>query len=133
MPTSAIMSQDGADCQVGTLNIYLQMTAGTSGAAPSTFTTATGITGVTKSSNDYIVAFDSAYLKLVDFDIHVLQASYNASTGACSGNITAVSFDDSTPTVTMSFYNAAGTAVALATGDVLRATFKFTYLPQPNE
>lgn len=133
MPGGNYASQDGADLQVGTVSIYLQFTAGTSGAVPSTFTTSTGIVSVTKSTNDYIVLFDSAYLKLVDFSVHVLQASF-AAAGACYGNVTATSFADSTPTVTLSFFKGSdGTAVALAEGDILRAKFTFTYIPQPNE
>jgi len=133
MPGNFIAEQDGADAQIGTVNVYLQMTATTDGAVPSTFTTSTGIVSVTKSTNDYIVLFDSAYLKLVDFSVHVLQGSF-AATGACYGNITAVSFTDSTPTVTLSFYKGSdGTAVALADTDVLRCRFTFTTQPQPNE
>lgn len=134
MPSNAIMSQDGADLQVGTVNVYLQMTADTAGAVPATFTTSTGIVSVTlANTTDYIVLFDSAYLKLVDFSGFVIQASFAAS-GACKVAPSAVSFADSTPTVTVTPYKGSdGTAVVLAVGDVMYCKFKFTYLPQPNE
>lgn len=133
MPPNAIVSQDAGDLQIGIVNVYLEFTADTSGAVPSTFTTATGIVSVTKSTNDYIVLFDSAYLKLLDFNGSVLQASFAAS-GACYVNASATSFTDDSPTVTVSPYKGSdGTAVALAEGDVLRCKFTFTYLPQPNE
>lgn len=133
MPGANYLSQDGADLQIGTVNIYLQFTAGTSGAVPTTFASKTGIVSVTKSTNDYIVLFDSAYLKLVDYNIQIQQLSF-AATGTCYGNISARSFTDSTPTVTMSFYRGSdGTAVALTEGDIVTARFEFTYLAQPNE
>jgi hypothetical protein len=125
-------SQDSADSQIGIQRLYLQFTATTAGAVPSTFTTATGITGVTKSTNDYIVAFDSAYLKLLNGSGFVIMATPAAS-GAWEAKITATSFNDSTPTVTLSFYDDDGDAVALAVGDILRFEFVFTSITQPNE
>lgn len=132
MPGSMTPSQDSADQQIGIERVYLQFTAGTSGAVPSTFTTASGITGVTKSTNDYIVAFERAYLKLLNGSGFVIMAT-PAATGAWEAKITATSFADSTPTVTLSFYDDDGDAVALAEGDILRFEFVFTTLSQPNE
>lgn len=122
------VNQDGADFQPGTVNVDLIFTASTAGAVPSTLTLADGITSVVKSSNDYIVTFDDAYVRMLNGHGFVIQASYNASTGACEVKPTAVSIDDSSPTVTLSFFNAAGTAVALAIGDVLRFTFRLARL-----
>jgi hypothetical protein len=127
-----VPTQDSADSQYGIQRLYLQFTAGTDGAVPSTFTTATGIASVTKSTNDYIVAFDSAYLKLLNGSGFVIMAT-PAATGAWEAKITATSFADSSPTVTLSFYDDDGDAVALATGDILRFEFVFTSQPQPNE
>lgn len=117
-------NQDGSDFQPGTVNLDLIFTASTAGAVPSSFTRAEGVDTVTKSSNDYIVALQDSYVQVLNWTVNVVQATYNASTGACHGNVTAISVTDDTPTVTLSFYNAAGTAVALAIGDELHVTLR---------
>ena len=102
--------------------LNLQFTAGTSGAVPASFTRSNDIDSVTKSTNDYLVKLLRGRTALTDWSIKVKQATYNASTGACSGNVTVDDVAGTTKTATVSFYNAAGTAVALATGDVVRIT-----------
>lgn len=117
------VNQDGADFQAGTVNIDLIFTAGAAGAVPSSLTVADGIASVTKSSNDYIVAFDDAYYRLLNGYGFVIMAT-PAATGAWEAKITAKSVEDSTPTATLSFYDDDGDAVALAEGDILHFTFR---------
>lgn len=117
------VNQDGANFQAGVVNVDLVFVAGAAGAVPSTFIKADGIASVTKSTNDYIVQLQDYYIAQLASPVEVQQAVYNASTGACEGHVTASSVDTN-GRLTMSFYNAAGTAVSLATGDILRATFR---------
>lgn len=117
------VNQDAADFQAGVVNVDLIFTAGTSGAVPSTLYKADGVASVLKSTNDYIVTLQDYYIDLLNSTVQVMQATYNAGTGACDGNVTAHTVSTNGK-ITMSFYNAAGTAVALATGDQLRATFR---------
>lgn len=125
-------SQDGLNAQYGTVEIDLMFTAAAAGAVPSTLTVSTGIVSVTKSTNDYIVIFDSTYITFLGGGGNVVQASVDATkafevkhtafnAGAAGG-----------ASVTISPYNAAGTAQPLVVGDILQYTFRFTRIPQPN-
>ncbi len=99
----------------------LQMTAGTSGAVPTTFTRARGIASVVKSTNDYIITLEKGG-RLVNWGTpKVIQASPSTS-GAWEVKVTA---EDTltNKTITLSPYTTAGVAVALATGDILRFDF----------
>lgn len=106
----------------GVKTYSLQMTAGTSGAVPTSFTRARGIASVVKSSNDYVITLQKGG-RLVDWSQpHVIQAT-PATTGAWEGKVTAqATLTDKT--ITLSFYDVDGTAVALATGDILRFSFQ---------
>lgn len=128
-------SQDGADAQYGVTNIDLEFTAGTSGAVPAALTRSTGITSVTKSTNDYVVAFDQSYVAYLGGFGNVLQASVSA---AAATFVKVTAFDNSDAngfaSVTLSpLKGSDGTAVALATGDILQFTFRFTRVPQPSD
>lgn len=106
----------------GVKTFSLQMTAGTSGAVPTTFTRARGIASVVKSTNDYIITLEKGG-RLVDWnEPHVIQASPSTS-GAWEVKVTA---EDTltNKTITLSPYTTAGVAVALATSDVLRFSFQ---------
>lgn len=105
----------------GSFLACIQFTAGTSGAVPTTFTRARGIYSIAKSTNDYIITLNRGVTALVDwFQPHVIQAS-PSTTGAWEVKVTAE--DVATlKTITLSPYTAAGAAVALATGDILRFT-----------
>lgn len=116
------VNQDRANFQAGVVDIHLIFTAGAAGAVPSSLTVADGIASVTKSTNDYIVAFDDAYFRFLNGHGFVIMAS-PAATGAWEAKVTAVSVEDSTPTVTLSFYDDDGDAVALAVGDIVHFTF----------
>lgn len=117
--------QDGEDSIPGTVEVHLGFTAGTAGAVPTTLTLDKYIATVVKSSTTYVVTFQDSYFMYVNGYGSVVQASYSAG-GALILQPVAVSIDDSTPTVTLQAYDAAGTAVALATGDQLFFTFKLT-------
>lgn len=128
-----IASQDSAQALVGKVGIDLVFTAGAAGVVPVTFTASTGITSVTKSSNDYIVIFDSTYLIYVGGYGNVKQASVDA---AAATFVKVTAFDAGAAggaSVTLSpLKGSDGTAVALATGDILQFHFEFTRVPQPN-
>lgn len=127
-----IPSQDAANALYGVIEIDLVFTAGASGAVPSTLTASTGITSVTKSTNDYLVVFDQTYLLALGGSGNVLQASVDA-TKAFTVKMTAVNAGASGgATATVSPYNASGTAQPLVSGDILSFQFRFTHIPQPN-
>lgn len=109
----------------GRVTVDLEFTAGTSGAVPSTLTRAKGIASVTKSTNDYIVTFQDAYVAYVNGYGGIIQASVDA-TKAFRLAVTAVSLANKT--VTLSPTAADGTAQPLVSGDILRWTFVYTRL-----
>jgi hypothetical protein len=111
----------------GEKKFRLQMTAGTSGAVPTTFTRARGIASVVKSTNDYIITLSKGYTALLDCRANVLQAS-SSTTGAWEAKMTAEDVATN-KTITISPYTAAGAAVALATGDILRVDFTLKTSP----
>ena len=117
------VSQDGADFQYGTVNVDLVFTAGTSGAVPTSLTVAEGIESVTLSTNDYIVAFQDAYVRCLNGSGFVIQATPSAST-AFEVKITAISVADGSPTVTITPSKADGTPIHLSTSDELHFTFR---------
>jgi hypothetical protein len=118
-----LVNQDGANFQAGVVTLDLVFTAAAAGAVPATFTYADGVLSVTKSSADYLVVLQDYYYALLGECTIVLQAAYSATTGACEGKVTAEAVATA-GTLTLSFFNAAGTAVALSTGDVLRCTLR---------
>ncbi len=98
------------------------MTAGASGAVPTTFIKNAGISTVTKtgaSTGIYVVTLSQVYLAgLLSFPIMgIKQATYNASTGACGALVTTNAIA-TTGALTITTVNAAGTAVDLAVGDI---------------
>lgn len=109
-----------------------ELTAGTSGAVPTKFTRARDIQSITKGTHTYALKFTLGKIALVDYSINIIQATYNASTGACQAKILAPADNDiagATKTITITFQNEAGTAVDMATGDILRANFLFKKTP----
>lgn len=117
------VSQDGADFQDRTVNIDLVFTAGTSGAVPASFTYSAGVASVALSSTNYVVTLQDGYVAYLNGHGNVIQASY-ATTGATRAAISAQNVTGTTPTVTLTCYNASGTAVAMATGDQLSFTIR---------
>lgn len=127
-----IPSQDGANAQVGKITVDLEFTAGASGAVPTTLTRQTGITSVTKSTNDYIVKFDDTFVAFTGGSGNVVQASVDA-TKAFEVKHTAFNAQAAGgASVTISPYNAAGTAQPLVVGDILQYHFEFNRVLQPN-
>lgn len=127
-----IPSQDGTDAQYGTVEIDLVFTAGAAGAVPSTLDSSTGITSVTKSTNDYLVVFDQTYVKFLGGSGNIIQASVDATKAYEVKHTAANAGAAGGATVTLSPSNAAGTAQPLVSGDILSYQFRFTRIPQPN-
>jgi hypothetical protein len=119
------VNQDGMDFQDRTVQIDLVFTAGTSGAVPSSFIYSNGISGITLSGSNYTVALQDSYVALLGTPPGtVIQASYSAS-GATTAKVSAQNVTSGTaPTVTITCYEANGTATAMATGDTLYITIR---------
>ena len=122
-----LVYQDGSDFQAGTVNLDLEFTATTAGAVPTSLTRSDGIASVVKSTNDYVVTFQDSYIALLGGYGTVIQASF-ATTGAARVQYSAQAVTSATaPSVTLSLYRGSdGAAVALASGDILRFTFRLT-------
>ena len=118
-------SQDSSDFQLGTINIDLKFTAGTSGAVPASLTVSDGIASVVKSTNAYVVTLQDTYYRFLNATVNVVQAT-PAAGGACLYSITHDVTNGTTPTITVQPRSADGsyTAVALASGDVITCTFR---------
>jgi len=118
------VNTDVSNFQAGVVGLDLIFTAGTSGAVPTVLYKADGIASVgLQNTNDYLVTLQDCYVDYLNAEITVMQATYNASTGACKGNVVAHTVS-TTGTLTINFYNAAGALVNLASGDQLRVTFR---------
>jgi hypothetical protein len=117
------VNQDLMSFQDNVVEIDLVFTAGTSGAVPSSFTFGAGVKGVAVSGNNYVVTLQDGYRAFLSGSGGVLQASYSAS-GACHVNVSADASSATTPTLTLSCYEANGTACLMATGDILHYTFR---------
>ena len=104
----------------GSRHAIVKFTAGTAGAAPSSLTRGKEyVSSTTKSTNDYVLALRNKWAFLGSYNVQVRQASFSAA-GACYGTVSVDNVAGSTPSVTISFYKGSdGTAVALATGDVV--------------
>ncbi len=126
------VNQDGQDWQQGTVQVDLAFTASTAGAVPASLTRSAGILSVTKSTNDYVVAFTDSYVAYLGGYGNILQASPDP-TAATFVKVTAFNANSGgAASVTLSpLKGSDGTAVALAIGDVLQFTFRFTRLQQP--
>lgn len=113
--------------KLGSKIVHLQWTAGTSGAAPASMTESGGgfldaTTPITASgSGVYKLNMATRVPTVQHVTADVLQASYSAS-GACKGFATVYNNNASTPYITVTFRTAAGAAVQLATGDIVRVT-----------
>lgn len=126
-----IASQDAADACVGKVTVDLEFTAGAAGAVPAALTRSTGIVSVVKSGNNYVVTFDQSYLGLDNVYGYVQQAVIAAG-GAREMKATAQTVASAAPTVTLSFYDVAGTALSLLVNDIVRCSFVLLTKPQPN-
>jgi len=127
-----IPSQDGANAQYGVVVIDLVFTAAAAGAVPTTFTASTGITSVTKSTNDYVVVFDQTYVTFLGGTGNIIQASVDATKAFEVKHTAANAGAAGGASVTLSPTNASGTAQPLVSGDILSYQFRFARLPQPN-
>ena len=117
-PAPAEFGMDATSTQGTEVRYWLKWT-NTNATSPTLPTSASqGVTSVTYSATGVltIVLQNNCYQYLMVRG-EVQQASYNASTGAC--RIRPVSQDPTTATVVVTLENAAGTAVAGATGDVI--------------
>jgi len=124
-----ITTQDGANAEPGVVTLDLQFTAGSSGAFPATvtrgkeFNVAT-CTKVASSTGLYDLFLRETWLYLLNENVKVIQASYSAS-GAVHGFVTVDSVNSTTaPKVRVTFRTAAGAAVDLASGDIVRVTLR---------
>lgn len=108
---------------LGCMISFVGFVAGTSGAVPASLTRQIGVLSVVKGTHTMVITFNQGYTALLAETCHVLQATYNATTGACEAKVIASAIDASGHTVTVGFFNAAGTAVDMAAGDVLRCAF----------
>jgi hypothetical protein len=118
------VNTDVSNFQAGVVGVDLIFTAAAAGAVPAVLYKADGVASVVlQNTNDYLVTLQDAYIDFLNAEINVQQATYNASTGAVYGNVVAHTID-TTGTLTIHFYNAAGAIVNLASGDQLRVTFR---------
>jgi hypothetical protein len=120
-PTPANHGQDTSDTQGGVTYYRLKWT-NTSAVSPTfPLSASEGFVSVTYSATGIltIVMQNNAYQYLHVWGT-VMQAAYNASTGACGVRL--VSESPTTATVVVTLENAAGTAVAGATGDIIEIT-----------
>lgn len=111
------------DNVLGARLVSFKFTAGTSGAAPTSMTRGgdyLGATPITKSTNDYVFNLSNRWYAMEPVGmVTVKQASFAAG-GACYGSVQVDTVNNATPTLTISFYKGSdGTAVALATGDIV--------------
>ena len=107
-------------------DIYLVMTMGASGAVPTLGVGGVdyGVTScVLSSTSTYTIVFTGQPFGLLSYELNNSQATYNASTGACVVNL--ISFTASTSTIVIETFNAAGTATAPASGDIMYLKFTF--------
>lgn len=124
------INQDVASFHPGEVFVNLQFTAGSAGAVPA-FTVAgwrrAGITSVVKSgTSDYTVTFQDGYNALLSKAIEVDQATYDKTHAGAATVAPAdilVSSNPATVKFTTRSTDGNGTAVALTSGDVLRARF----------
>ena len=129
--------------QVGSTDCYVQWISGAAGAAPTTQATVAysdalnpqsaspaGIVYTGSAATGYTLNLQEAWIEMMGIDCQIQQATFNSGTGACSGNAEAQNVYGTggvQPTVTIIFRNAAGTAVALNTGDVVRIVLTLQY------
>jgi hypothetical protein len=106
--------------------IHLVMTMGTSGAVPALGAGGVdyGVVSCTLSgTSTYTIVFGGQWFGLLNYIMNNHQATYNASTGACFVQL--ISSTASTQTIVVETVNAAGTATAPASGDIMHLTFIF--------
>lgn len=128
-----MLNQDGADFQRSTVNIDLDVTLGTGGAATlasgAVYNHSEGILSIVLSGTGvYTVTFQDGYVDCLNIIQNVIQASYSA-TGAC-GLTWTTAYSASASTVVLTAMTAAGAAVTPASGDRLKLTFRMKYAPQ---
>jgi hypothetical protein len=116
--------QDGGSFHPGEARINLEFTAGTSGAVPSTLTRRAGIASVVLSGTGlYTVTFQDTWFSALGFDYEILQATYTNTHGGMI-TVTPTGFTTSSCALQVRSTDGNGTAVALTSGDVLKATFR---------
>jgi hypothetical protein len=116
---------DESSYQPGRTFINLIMTMGSSGAVPTDLDDSGVFYGVASvaltSTSTYTVTLIGQPFDLLNVVGTVQQDSY-ANTGAC--NVELVDFDSAAKTITLLTTNAAGTATAPTSGDIMRLTFE---------
>jgi hypothetical protein len=118
------LDTDGASFHAGVTDIFLEFTAGTSGAVPSVLTTSAGIASVVLSGTGlYTVTFQDTWFKALDYNCNILQVTYSATHGG-TVRVTPANFTNNSIALQVTTTDGVGTAVALTSGDVLKATFK---------
>ena len=119
----------GGTLQSEVVEVEFEMTAGTAGAVPATFTRSRGIKSVTLSTNDYLFVFDEGWAAFFTPTIAIVQATPATTTpkqavmsafdpaavGGASCTISPYRPDD-------------GTALHLSTSDILKITFRMQRL-----
>jgi hypothetical protein len=121
-----ILNMDHGSGEPTAEHLYCEFTATTSGAVPTSLTRArefrTSSIAVVKPSGTGLYDFflKEPWAKLLDWSCRTIQASYSAS-GACYGEVTVDNVATvAAPKVRVTFFTAAGAAVDLATGDIVR-------------
>jgi|SRR3569623_163411 len=112
----------------GANKVHTEFKAGTSGAVPATLTRARGIKSITKGTHKYTYVLHRGATALLDWSCKVIQASPDVD-GAWEAKVTAETVSGSTKSIEVSIFAADGTAVDLATGDVLKANFELKTSP----
>jgi hypothetical protein len=119
----------GGTLQSEVVEIEFEMTAGTAGAVPTTFTRSRGIASVTLSTNDYLFVFDETWVAFFAPAISITQATPATTTPKQAVMSAYNSTATGGATCTISPYRPDdGTALHLSTSDVLKITFRMQRL-----
>ncbi len=117
-PTPANHGQDTSDTQGGIVHYRVKWTNTATTSPTFPLSMSEGITSVTYGATGiFTIVLANNFYQLANVTGGIMQASYNASTGAC--HVRPVSAVGTTATVVVTLENAAGTAVTGATGDVI--------------
>jgi hypothetical protein len=122
MGQNGFLYTDRASFEKGQVDIWLEFTATTSGAVPSTLTRAKGISSVVLTSTGLLtVNLRSTYAYLFEVTGSIAQASLSASTGMIvTPAITTAVTHATVPKIVLNMLSAAGAAADMAIGDVFR-------------
>jgi hypothetical protein len=111
---------------LGVKRAYVEFTVGTSGAMPAltACTRARDLASGPVASGTSTITLPLAvgWTALVGHDVKVQQATYNKAHGGCGYALTTDNVAGSSPSVAFTILDAAGDAVALLAGDIVKIT-----------